>query len=102
MQGLSFSAAEDSAFELGQAAAVLINGRIAGKIGRPFADEVLAKFDIKKAAVYFAEVDIEIASDTYGCPHAKFTAIEEFPAMTRDVSLAVKGFVFYPFQISFH
>ncbi|MEI6438551.1 MAG: phenylalanine--tRNA ligase subunit beta [Candidatus Omnitrophota bacterium] len=92
VKAVGFSSSEDAAFELGQAAAVTIDGRPAGKAGK-VADEVLAKFEIKKAAVYFAEIDIELAVDAI-TSRAKFAAIEEFPAMVRDISLAVKDVTF--------
>lgn len=90
--GVTFAAADDTAFEPGQAAAVFIAQQPAGKIGRVNSD-VLAKFDIKKAAIYFAEIDIELASDKV-TPRSKFVPLEEFPAMVRDISLAVKGVSF--------
>ncbi len=83
-----FTQAQDAAFDLGQSAAVMIDGKAAGKAGK-VADDILGKFDIKKAAVYFAEIDIEIACDAV-VPRPKFAAIDEFPAMVRDISLAVK------------
>ncbi len=92
VQGCFFASAEDSAFELGQSASIAIKGSPAGKAGR-VAEDVLLKFDIKKTPVYFAEIDIEVAADMV-TPRAKFAAIEEFPAMVRDISLAVKDVSF--------
>lgn len=92
VKGCLFICAEDPAFEPGQSAAVMIGDRLAGKAGR-VADDVVTKFDIKKAAVYFAEIDIETAGDAV-LPRAKFAAIEEYPAMVRDISLAVKDVSF--------
>ena len=92
VKGCVFTSAEDPAFELGQAAAVNIDGKPAGKAGK-VADDILASFDIKKAAVYFAEIDIELARDVV-IPRPKFALIEEFPAMVRDISLAVKDVSF--------
>jgi len=83
---------EEPAYAAGQAATIVIDGKAAGTLGR-LADEVLAKFEIKKAAVYFAEVDIELAADAV-IPKARFLAIEEYPAMVRDISLAVKDVTF--------
>ncbi|MBF0387974.1 MAG: phenylalanine--tRNA ligase subunit beta, partial [Candidatus Omnitrophica bacterium] len=92
VKGCVFAASEDPAFELGQGAAVMLGGQVIGKAGK-IAEEILAKFDIKKAAVYFAEIDIETAANAV-VPRAKFAAIEEFPAMVRDISLAVKDVSF--------
>lgn len=92
VKGCLFASAEDAAFDLGQAAVVSIDGKAAGRAGK-VAEEVLGKFEIKKAAVYFAEIDLELAVEAI-IPRAKFSAIEEFPAMVRDISLAVKDVSF--------
>ena len=43
--------------------------------------------------MYFAEIDVEYAAAAVG-PHAKFEALDEYPSVVRDVSLAVKGVLF--------
>jgi phenylalanyl-tRNA synthetase beta chain len=88
VNGLGFAAGEGNAFELGQAAVVSLNGKPAGMLGK-VSDAVLANFDIKKAHVYFAEIDLEVAADAV-VPRAKFEALDEYPSAVRDVSLAVK------------
>lgn len=90
--GLGFSAGEGAAFEPGQTAVVSLNGVAVGMMGR-LADGVLANFDIKKAQVYFAEIDLEAAAGA-AVPRAKFEALDEYPSVVRDVSLAVKDVAF--------
>ncbi|MBF0595142.1 MAG: phenylalanine--tRNA ligase subunit beta [Candidatus Omnitrophica bacterium] len=88
VKGCVFSSAEDAAFEPGQAALVSIDGKPAGKAGK-VAEEVLARFDIKKTAVYFGEVDLELAAEAM-TPRLRFIELNEFPVVARDVSLSVK------------
>ena len=94
VQGLSCVAGsvEAKAFELGQAARVLLQGVEIGMLGK-LSDAVLANFDIKKANVYFAEIDLEAAVDAV-VPRAKFEMLDEYPSVVRDVSLAVKDVAF--------
>ena len=89
VKGLEYRAGESAAFDAGQAAGVFLNGQSLGFMGR-IADEVLGKFEIKKAQVYAAEIDLAPAVDAL-TPQAKFAIPDEFPAMVRDVSLAVKA-----------
>ncbi len=88
VRGLSFVPTEKPGFEMGQSADVRLNGKTIGAIGR-VAAEVVAAWDVKKAAVYFAEVDLEDVRDAVS-PHEKYALPAEYPAMTRDISLAVK------------
>jgi phenylalanyl-tRNA synthetase beta chain len=92
VKACAYAPAENASFEAGQCAAVSIDGNSVGSAGR-VADEVLARFDIKKTPVYFAEIDIECAAGQV-VPRAKFMPIDGFPAMTRDISLAVKDVSF--------
>lgn len=88
IKGLSFSPAEEARFELGQCADVLLNGKPIGRLGR-VAEDVVTSWDVKKTAVYFAEVDLEEMRDAL-LPQEKFSAPDEFPSMVRDLSFAVK------------
>jgi phenylalanyl-tRNA synthetase beta chain len=90
--GLSFVAGDATAYEMGQTANVLLDGKSIGVMGK-ISDDVLAKFEIKKASVYFAEIDLEVVAD-HVTPHAKFELLDEYPAVVRDVSLAVKDTAF--------
>ena len=88
VKGLSFVAVDDVRFELGQCAEVYLNGKTIGRMGR-LADDVVSAWDVKKTAVYFAEIDLEDIRDAV-LPQDKFALLNEFPAMVRDLSLAVK------------
>ncbi len=90
--GLSFVPGDAPAYELGQTADVLLAGKPIGVMGK-ISDDVLAKFEIKKTAVYFAEIDLEVVAE-HTAPRAKFEALDEYPAVVRDVSLAVKNISF--------
>jgi phenylalanyl-tRNA synthetase beta chain len=88
VQGISFAPVEYPGFEPGQCAEVLLQGQGIGRLGR-VAEGIVAEWDIKKAAIYFAEVDLESIRDTVA-PREKYALPAEFPAVTRDMSLAVK------------
>ncbi|MBF0485936.1 MAG: phenylalanine--tRNA ligase subunit beta [Candidatus Omnitrophica bacterium] len=87
VRSLSFEAAAHKAYEPGQCARVLVGGQEAGFIGK-ISDEVLARFEIKKTAVFFAEIDLEILSGAVA-PREKFMELDGFPVIVRDLSLAV-------------
>ncbi len=75
-------------FDSACAANIVANGKqigIAGKVNR----EALNKWDIKHQDVYFAEVHLD---DILSMPTkiVKYRPVSEFPAIVRDVSLAVK------------
>ncbi len=89
VKGLEYRAGESAAFDAGQAAGVFLNAQPLGFMGR-IADEVLGKFEIKKANVHVAEIDLAPALEAL-TPQAKFAIPDEFPVMVRDVSLAVKA-----------
>jgi phenylalanyl-tRNA synthetase beta chain len=88
VQGISFAPAKNQGIEPGQCAEVLLKGKTIGRLGR-VADEIVADWDIKKAAICFAEVDLESILDAVA-PREKYAFPAEFPAVTRDLSLAVK------------
>jgi phenylalanyl-tRNA synthetase beta chain len=88
VNGLVFAAGEGKSFEPGQTAAVSLNEKEIGMMGK-LSDGVLTNFDIKKANVYFAQIDLEFAADAV-VPRLKFEALDEYPSVVRDVSLAVK------------
>jgi phenylalanyl-tRNA synthetase beta chain len=92
VSGVVFSAQQDDALESGQSAQLSINGQYAGRIGR-VRDEVLARFDIKKSRLYFAELDLDGVLMTAE-PLRKFLELNDFPSMTRDLSLAVRDVSF--------
>ncbi|MEI8012386.1 MAG: phenylalanine--tRNA ligase subunit beta, partial [Candidatus Omnitrophota bacterium] len=90
--GLKLMTGTDAGLEPGQTARVMIGDQEAGRMGK-VAEQVLLNFEIKKADVYFAEIDLEYARDAV-MPRLKFEAPDEYPSVVRDVSLAVKDVVF--------
>lgn len=88
VKGLTFSPVNDERFELGQCAEAMLQGKAIGRLGR-VAEDVVTAWDVKKTAVYFAEVDLEDVRDA-ASPQEKFASLDEYPAMVRDLSLAVK------------
>lgn len=90
--GLKFVVGKDAGLEPGQTARVMIGDKDVGRIGK-VAEQVLLNFEIKKTDVYFAEIDLEYARDAV-TPRRKFEALDEYPSVVRDVSLAVKDVVF--------
>jgi phenylalanyl-tRNA synthetase beta chain len=70
------------------AASITLNGHYLGSFGK-VDRQILNNWDIKNQDVYFAGIHL---SDIYPLPgrHVKFQSISEFPAIVRDVSLAVK------------
>ncbi|NLE64500.1 MAG: hypothetical protein GX606_01110, partial [Elusimicrobia bacterium] len=92
IRDIAFTLVEDASFDPGQVADVLLNGVSVGRLGR-VAEEVVAAWDIKKTPVYFAEVDLEALREAVA-PQEKYQTPDEYPAMVRDVSLAVKGVSF--------
>jgi phenylalanyl-tRNA synthetase beta chain len=87
-----FGTCPQNAFEQGQVAGVSLNGKPLGMMGK-ISDAVLTNFDIKKANVYFAEIDLENVVDAMAS-RAKFEALDEYPSAVRDVSLSVKDAAF--------
>ena len=88
VKDISFAPAGNPGFEPGQCAEVLLQGKAIGHLGR-VADEIVADWDIKKAALYFAEVDLEDILEAVA-QSEKYALPAEFPAVTRDLSLSVK------------
>jgi phenylalanyl-tRNA synthetase beta chain len=86
--GIAFSPSEIAGFEPGQCAVVVLNGKTIGQLGR-VAGEVIQGWDIKKAAVYFAEMDLEDIRDAVAV-RGKYAPPAGFPSVTRDLSLAVR------------
>ncbi len=88
---LNYSDNESTCFEQGQRASVFVKGKGIGSLGK-ISDEVLKNWDIKSGHVFFAEIDIQsFLSD--GAPLKTFFPLQEFPAVVRDVSVAVKDSV---------
>ena len=88
VKDISFTPMEFAGFESGQCAEMHLQGKAIGRLGR-VADEIVADWDIKKAAIYFAEVDLEDIREAVA-PREKYALPGDFPAVTRDLSLSVK------------
>lgn len=75
-------------FEKGQSASVLAQGADVGFLGKIDAD-VLINWDIKQKSVFFAQIDLE-GLRRFCPPRRSYRSVSEYPAIVRDVSLAVK------------
>ena len=84
---IRFRGEQEKFFASGQSAAVFIEGKKTGVIGT-IAEDVLDKWDIKQRNVLFAELDMR-GIYTRTRAHLKYQPVSEFPAVTRDISLAV-------------
>lgn len=83
---LEFSAADVRHLRRGQAAAVSVNGRQVGYVGR-LADDIAAGYKFKQA-VYVAEIDLEtVLSQTR--PAVVYRPLPKFPAVSRDLTLKI-------------
>jgi phenylalanyl-tRNA synthetase beta chain len=74
-------------------AKVILNGQDIGTIGR-VDSKVLSQWDIKTKDIYFAGIHLE---SLYALEKktVKYNPVTEFPAIVRDVSLAVKKDISY-------
>ena len=83
-----FENVSHAAFENQQAVAVKVANQQVGVLGK-VARDVLERWDIKRAQVFFAELDIAWLYDRVGMER-RYQPVFEFPAVVRDISLAVK------------
>jgi len=77
----------------GCATSIMLNGKYLGSFGK-VDKKILSNWDIKNQDIYFAGIHLD---EIYPLPSKtlKYQAISEFPAIVRDVSLAVKKEVPY-------
>ncbi len=88
VEGITFLRGEYSYLEEGQAAQISLGNEDIGVVGK-VRQSVLEGWEIKAKNVFFAQIDFERLMKQ--ALSKKFYApVVEFPAMTRDVSLAVK------------
>lgn len=73
----------------GQSSAVFVDGKKVGVIGK-VGEDVLDKWDIKQKNVLFAEIDMEGVYKQKK-PVVRYKPVSEFPAISRDISLAVQA-----------
>ena len=83
-----FESNSEVVFEAGQGVNLIIDGKSAGTLGKVSAN-ILNQWDIKKANLYYAEVDLEWLY-VKSKPFRRYQPIPEYPAITRDISLAVE------------
>ena len=74
--------------EQGQCSSIAIESAEIGLVGK-VREEVLMAWDIRQGGVYFAQVDLGILF-RHKQDGGKYEPIPEFPAVSRDISLAVK------------
>lgn len=85
---ISFDSIQHAAFENHHAVAVKIKNHPVGILGK-IARDVLEAWDIKRAQVFFAQMDIAWLYE-YAGAEKRYQLISEFPAIVRDASLAIK------------
>jgi len=84
----TFESIQDAIFDPGGGVSLSVDGKAAGKFGK-LSFNILNQWDIKKSSVYYAEVDLEWLY-VKAVFFERFQPIPEYPAITRDISLAVK------------
>jgi phenylalanyl-tRNA synthetase beta chain len=85
---VQFKPDQEKFLATGQSASVFIEGKKVGMIGK-VEEDILDRWDIKQKNVLFAQVDM---GGVYAQKkqQLKYKPISEFPAVSRDISLAVK------------
>lgn len=85
---VQFEGSDYAWFEKGHGACVSVEGSSVGMLGK-VEEGVLANWDIKQKNVYFAQLDLERVW-SHGALKRSYRPVCEYPAVIRDVSLAVK------------
>ena len=88
-----YRTSEMGAFDPSCGAAIFVDGFQIGALGR-IEKKILTNWDIKNQDVYYAEVYLDEILSKPNMP-IKYQPVSEFPAIVRDVSLAVKKEVAY-------
>lgn len=88
VKGVSFVSKAGGFFDEGQSSKMSVDGKEAGVLGR-VSQEVLSRFDIKRAQVFFAEIELDVLNGAVAA-RERFLELNEFPSAVRDISLAVK------------
>lgn len=88
-----YAASRAEYFDPACTAAIWVGGKQVGVLGK-IEHRVLNNWDIKTQDVYFAQMQLEDIISTAN-PSKKYRPISEFPAIVRDVSLAVKKEISY-------
>ncbi|MBN1869988.1 MAG: phenylalanine--tRNA ligase subunit beta [Candidatus Omnitrophica bacterium] len=82
-----FMASQENYLSSGQSAAIFFDGKKIGDVGK-VNEEVLDQWDIKQKNVLFAQVAMQDLYDQRESA-TKYAPVSEFPAISRDISLAV-------------
>lgn len=90
---VTFETGASAGLDPASSAQVKLNGVAIGALGR-IQSKVLSQWDIKAGEVYCAEVDLE-AVFAQNKKALKYESVPEFPAISRDVSIAVKKDIAY-------
>ena len=88
LKDVQFERSDYAWFEKGQGACVSVEGSSVGMLGK-VEEGVLANWDIKQKNVYFAQLDLERIWSHCALKQS-YRPVCEYPAVIRDVSLAVK------------
>ena len=90
---VNFAPGSEAGLDPAGCAQLKVQGKDIGVIGQVH-KQVLNQWDIKTGPVYFAQIDLE---SLFELPHAatKYQPVAEFPAIQRDVSIAVKTDISY-------
>lgn len=88
---VKFLPADGTCYVAGKSARVVINGQESGFLGeiRP---EILRAWDIKHEKIFFAEIALAALEEKTPSV-VKYQTVAEYPAVTRDISLAVPAHV---------
>ncbi len=87
-QEIRFENSSQPFLEKGQSACVLVQGVDVGFLGK-IDEDVLTNWDIKQKSVFFAQINLEELR-RFCSPLRSYRNVSEYPAIVRDVSLAVK------------
>jgi phenylalanyl-tRNA synthetase beta chain len=88
MRNLRIENQSDSIFSAGKGSRIVQETAVLGVFGK-LETKVLKNWDVKLESVYFAQVDLEEINKAQR-PQPAFQPLGDFPAVVRDVSLAVK------------
>lgn len=92
VSGVEFSAADVKHLRRGQSAAISVNGKIIGYVGR-LSERIAAEYKFKQP-VYVAEINLQAALAVTQ-HQAVYTPLTKYPSISRDVTLTAKRDVTY-------
>lgn len=89
-----FASVANSSLEKDESAQIMFKGSEVGFLGKVQKD-ILAAWDIKHQDVFFAQLFIEALGQEQKTRVARHVALNEYPGVVRDVSLALKSTISY-------